>query len=144
MTNSIFNDGSYKDLTSKQIKELITYIQDNNFDFSITCNIEGVNFSPKLPEDIYNNLQTFTLFSLANFTLSSLEIKDNHIEFETGFGASNFGSVCTIPYYAILQISMQDSILFINPVATIEKYFEEKYNEEDQIKRSMNSFSFKK
>ena len=144
MKHTIFNDENYKNLTSKQIKELLQYIQDNNFDFNLTTNIKGVSFNPKLPDEIYNNLQAFTLFSLANYTLSSLVIKENHIEFETGFGPSNFGSVCTIPYYAILQVTMDDSIIFINPNAAISKYFEEKYDEEDQIKRSMNSFSFKK
>jgi hypothetical protein len=144
MINKILNENSYKDLASKQLKELLLYIQNNNYEFNLLANIDGINFNPKLPEDIYNKLDTFVLFSLAKFTLSSLKLKENHIEFEAGFGESNFGSICTIPYYAILQITIDNSIIFINPVASVQKYFINDYDEDTQIKRSMNAFKINK
>lgn len=143
MISDLLNSDSYKDLTSKQIKELIGYLKDNNIEFNLTANLNLINFNPKLPDVIYNNMQEFTLFALANYTYSSLIIKDNHIEFETGFGAENFGSVCSINYTSIFQIGVNDSILFINPIATSKKY-NSKIDYSEQKKRSMNAFKMNK
>jgi hypothetical protein len=139
MINELLYKDSYEEITSKQIKELITYLHLNTTQFNVTGKLKDIDFNPKLPNNIYENMQIFTMFTLANFTFSSLKIKDNHIEFETGFGPTNFGSVCSIPYKSIFQLGLEDSILFINPVATIDK----KTPNEDQKQRSMNAFKIK-
>jgi hypothetical protein len=140
MTNELIHKDSYEKLTSKQIKELLEYLQVNTEQFNITIKLKYIDFNPKLPESIYKNMHEYTMFTLANYTFSSLKILDNTIEFETGFGPSNFGSVCTIPYHSIFQLGIEDSILFINPVASINKVFEQ----EDQKQRSMNAFKMNK
>jgi len=139
MINELIQKKSYEDLTSKQAKETIEYLHDNTTKFNITVKLQYIDFNPELPKSIYDNMQEFTMFTLANFTFSSLKINENTIEFETGFGPSNFGSVCTMPYHSIFQLGLEDSILFINPSATIEK----KFDEDDQKLRSMNAFKMK-
>jgi hypothetical protein len=139
MINNLLKSNSYKELSSKQVKEIIKYLQFNNMHLNLTANLSCVEFNPKLPINIYNKLTKFTLFTLANFTFSSLKIKDNYIEFEAGFGIENFGSVCSIPYHGVFQIGMSDSIIFLNPIATIQDC--KKDNDENtQKQRSMNAF----
>jgi hypothetical protein len=140
MTNTLLYKDSYEELTSRQTKELIEYLHENTTQFNITVKLKYIDFNPKLPQSIYDNMNEFTMFTLANFTFSSLKILDNTIEFETGFGPSNFGSVCTMPYHSIFQLGIENSILFINPVASIDKVFKE----DKQKQRSMNAFKLNK
>jgi len=140
MSIELFQNKNYKDLTSKQVKELMSFLQNNTDGFNVTANIKAVDFNPELPKNIADSLNQYTLFVLANFTFSSLVIKDNHLEFEAGFGAENFGSVCTVPYFSVFQLGIDDSILFINPVATVEKYFKKETSQETRSKNAFKSF----
>ena len=142
MINNLLNNNSYKDLASMQIKQLIQYLKENDIEFNLTAKLKTIKFNPNLPDVIYNTMQQYTLFALANYTYSSLVIKENHIEFETGFGAENFGSVCSINYTSIFQIGVDESILFINPIATVDKY--DNNIQESQKQRSMNAFKLNK
>lgn len=147
MIFNIVEDENYRDLVENQIYEVIEYLLDKDEEFSITANINGVSFNPNIPKTISESFPHFTLFTLANYTYSTIELTDTHISFETGFGAENFGSVVTIPLYSIFQIVIDESILFLNPTATIEKYFaKEKENTPniDQKQRSMNAFKMNK
>ena len=47
----------------------------------------------------------------------------------------------TVPLYAVFQIVIDESILFLNPTATVEKYFVKEEISENQINRSMNAFT---
>ncbi|MCK5294003.1 MAG: hypothetical protein KAJ49_05075 [Arcobacteraceae bacterium] len=143
MITELIEKNKYKDLTSKQIKELITFLVSQEQEFNITANIEGVDFNPEIPEPVSAHFTQFTLFTLVNYTYESLVIEDDYISFEAGFGSENFGSVCSVPYYAIFQVSIDNSILFINPSATVQKYFEEDTEDEKQKERSMNAFKLK-
>jgi hypothetical protein len=144
MLYNIIQSNDYKDLTSKQVKELLHFLQNNNEEFDVTANVDGMSFNPPLPEPIKEQFVQFTLFSLANYTYQSLIIEDDYITFEAGFGEENFGSICKVPLFAIFQISINNSILFVNPCATVEKYFVEDIDEEEQRKRSMNAFKLNK
>ena len=143
MIFNILEDLTYKELVEGQIVEVIDYLIDKNEEFSITANINGVSFNPEIPESISKAFPQFTLFTLANYTYTTIELTETHISFETGFGAENFGSVVTIPLHAIFQIVIEESILFLNPTATVEKYFikkEEDSESLDQEARSKNAF----
>jgi len=148
MIFNIIGDIDYREMLEGQIFEVIGYLLNKDEEFSITANIAGVEFNPPIPESISKNFQHFTLFALANYTYSTIELTDTHISFETGFGAENFGSVVTIPLYAVFQIVIDESILFLNPTATVDKYFEKKEVEledsEDQETRSRNAFTLNK
>ena len=79
-------------------------------------------------------MHKFSLFTLSNYTYTTVQIDDNYISFEAGFGNENFGSVVKIPLYAIFQIIIDESILYINSVATVEKF------NSDLKKNSFNIF----
>ncbi len=143
MIFNIVEDINYRDMLEGQIFEVIEYLIEKGEEFSITANINGINFNPEVPEAISETFPHFTLFTLANYTYTTIELTETHISFETGFGAENFGSVVTVPLYAIFQIVIEESILFLNPTATIDKYFI-KSQDEDQESRSMNAFKMNK
>ena len=139
MILDILEDEDYKEMIEGQIFELIGHLLNKQQEFSITVNIKAVEFEPEIPDTISSNFQPFTVFALANYTYSSIELTDTHISFETGFGPQNFGSVVTVPLFALFQIVVSDSILFLNPLATIDKFVGQ-LNQKDQETRSLNAF----
>lgn len=140
MIFNIVEDIQYKEMLEGQIFEVIEYLLNKDEEFSITANIQGVSFNPEIPETISENFSHFTLFTLANYTYESIILTERNITFEAGFGSENFGSHVTIPLHAIFQIVIDESILFLNPTATVEKYFEKEEIAEDAQERSMNAF----
>ena len=134
MVKDIIEDNGYKSLVEKQIKENILFLLEKNKEFSITANIEPISFTPELPKVIKDQMHKFSLFILSNYTYATVQVDDNYISFEAGFGNENFGSVVKIPLYAIFQIIIDESILYINSVATVEKF------NKDLKKNSFNIF----
>ncbi|WP_368031093.1 hypothetical protein [Arcobacter sp. s6] len=134
MINNIIEDIEYKKVVELQIKECVTFLLNKNQEFSITANIESATFTPELPKVIKDNMHKFSLFILSNYTYSTVQISDMHLSFEAGFGNENFGSVVNLPLHSIFQIVVDESILYINPVATVEKF------NKDLKKNSFNVF----
>ena len=122
MIINVIEKNEYKELVSSQVKETINFLLDMNQEFAITANIDALSFSPELPEPIYNKLSKFSLFVLANYTYSTIKVDASYISFEAGFGNENFGSTVKVPFHAIFQIIVDESILFINSVATVDKF----------------------
>lgn len=134
MVKDIIENNEYKSLVEKQIKETILFLLEKNQEFSITANIEPISFTPELPKVIKDQMHKFSLFILSNYTYTTVQINDEYMTFEAGFGNENFGSVVKIPLYAIFQIVIDESILYINSVATVEKF------NKDLKKNSFNIF----
>ncbi|PUE63582.1 hypothetical protein [Arcobacter caeni] len=134
MIKDIIENNEYKSLVEKQIKENILFLLEKKEEFSITANILPISFTPELPKVIKDQMNKFSLFVLSNYTYSTVQIDNNYISFEAGFGNENFGSVVKIPLYAIFQIIIDESILYINSVATVEKF------NSDLKKNSFNIF----
>lgn len=134
MVKDIIENNEYKNLVEKQIKETILFLLEKNQEFSITANIEPITFTPELPKVIKDQMHKFSLFILSNYTYTTVQINDEYMTFEAGFGNENFGSVVKIPLYAIFQIVIDESILYINSVATVEKF------NKDLKKNSFNIF----
>ncbi|KLD98228.1 hypothetical protein [Aliarcobacter butzleri] len=122
MIKDIIENPNYKELIEKQIQDIIVFLLDNNQEFSITANITPISFNPALPEEIKSQLHKFSLFVLSNYTYTTIEINEEFLSFEAGFGNENFGSVVKIPLHAIFQIIVDDSILYLNSIATVEKF----------------------
>lgn len=148
MIFNIIEDVKYKKLVERQIFETIEFLLEKEEEFSITANINGVSFNPEIPKSIAQSFPNFTLFTLANYTYTTAELTKESISFETGFGAENFGSIVTVPLHAIFQIVINESILFLNPTATVKKYFQQKDEAAekslDQESRSKNAFMMNK
>ena len=134
MIKDIIENEEYKSLVEKQIKENVLFLLEKKQEFSITANIQPISFTPELPKVIKDQMHKFSLFTLSNYTYTTVQIDDNYISFEAGFGNENFGSVVKIPLYAIFQIIIDESILYINSVATVEKF------NSDLKKNSFNIF----
>ncbi len=143
MIKDIVEDISFKNLAENQIFEQIEYLLNKDQEFSVTANIKGVKFEPAIPVSIAKNFSQFTLFSLMNYTYETLELTEENIKFEAGFGQENFASTVTVPLGAIFQIVVDESILYINPSATVAKFFENK-EEQDHTTRSLNAFKMNK
>ncbi len=134
MIKNIIENEDYKTLIENQIKETVIFLLKKNQEFSITANIEPITFTPQLPAVIKNQMNKFSLFTLSNYTYTTIQIDDNYLSFEAGFGNENFGSVVKIPLHAIFQIVVDESILYINSVATVDKF------NKDLKKNSFNIF----
>ena len=122
MIKDIIENDDYKSLVENQIKENILFLLKKNQEFSITANIEPITFNPELPKVIKDQMHKFSLFVLSNYTYTTVEINDGYLSFEAGFGNENFGSVVKIPLHAVFQIIVDESILYINSVATVDKF----------------------
>ena len=108
MIRNIIEDEEYKNLIENQIKETVFFLLEKNQEFSITANIEPVTFTPELPSVIRNQMHKFSLFTLSNYTYTTVQIDDDYMSFEAGFGNENLGSVVKIPLHAIFQIGVDE------------------------------------
>lgn len=143
MINDIIESEEYKQLVEIQIKETILFLLNKNQEFSITANIAPISFEPELPRTIKEQMHKFSLFILSNYTYTTVQVDNEYISFEAGFGNENFGSVVKIPLHAIFQIVVDESILYINSLATVEKFNKDlKKNSFDVFKNNPNNKKF--
>ena len=105
----------------KHAKEILSLLISKQYEFDILCVTKKVNFNPKLPEHITSAFGEMILFSLANYTLRSAVIENDNLKFEAGFGEENIGSIVNVPLKAILQITHNETPIFINITATFEE-----------------------
>jgi len=144
MTKLLYNQ-KYRNLLLKQLKEQILFFLSNNIEFSIVVNIDtGVEFSPKLPEDILSSFREFTLFTISGYTFQSAYVKNNTFIFEAGFGSNNIGAVVYIDMDRILQIVIGETPIFINLSATLEQKIEEKNSFDVFMSKDRNKKFFNK
>ncbi len=122
MISKVIENIEYKDLVSSQIKDTINFLLKQNLEFAMTANINATKFNPELPSSTFEQLSKYSLFVLSNYTYTTVRLDDNFIYFEAGFGSENFGSTVKIPFFAIFQIIVDESILYINSVATVDKF----------------------
>jgi len=145
MITDIIENEEYKDLVCEQVKQTIEFLLDNNHEFSITANIEGMTFDPELPRDIKDQLAKISLFILSNYTYTTVQINENFLTFEAGYGSENFGSVAKVPLHSIFQIVVEESVLYINSVATVDKFNKNKaQNSMNIFKKNPNNKKFNK
>ncbi len=122
MINKVIENVEYKELVSSQVKKTIEFLLNENIEFAITANLDATEFNPELPSSILEQLSKYSLFVLSNYTYGTIELDEEYIYFEAGFGSENFGSTVKIPFFAIFQIVVDESILFVNSVATVDKF----------------------
>ena len=143
MINDIIESEEYKQLVEIQLKETILFLLNKNQEFSITANIAPISFEPELPRTIKEQMHKFSLFILSNYTYTTVQVDNEYISFEAGFGNENFGSVVKIPLHAVFQIIVDESILYINSLATVEKFNKDlKKNSFDVFKNNPNNKKF--
>jgi len=143
MITDIIENVTYKDLVSKQIVETINYLLEKDQEFSITANLEPIEFNPELPESIKSQLTKYSLFTLSNYTYTTILMTEDYLSFEAGFGSENFGSTVKVPIHSIFQIVVDESILYLNSVATVDKFNKNtKQNSLNVFKNNPNNKKF--
>ena len=142
MLENLILDSGFAKVMKNNIQNLIIHLFEKERNFGILCNIEDVEFSPELPEDIVSQFHHMTLFFLAGYTFETARIEDGALIFEAGFGSDNFGSIVTVPLLSIVQVIIDEQPVLIN----ISKYKEEdketvkKELDDKGIENSMNIF----
>ncbi len=134
MINNIIENIEYKNLVSSQVKDTIKFLLEQKQEFAITANIDALEFNPELPSTTFEQLSKFSLFVLSNYTYTTIKLDNGFLYFEAGFGSENFGSTVKVPFYSIFQIVVDESILFVNSVATVDKF------NKDTKEKSLNIF----
>lgn len=103
----------FKKIMRKAIKESLEFIIKNVDEFSLIIYKNGIEFHPKLPQELkFNN--EILLFDIANYTLGTFEVDENFCYFEAGFGEENFVSSLKISLNAIMQIIVDENLVFTN------------------------------
>ena len=140
MLENVIQDRDFAAVMQKNIQELLIHLFEKEQNFGILCKIEDVSFNPELPQDIESSFRDMTLFFLAGYTFETAHISDGYLMFEAGFGSDNYGSLVSVPLYAIMQIIVDETPILINLTThklkneTIEKV------DDNGMENSMASF----
>ncbi|NHB16262.1 hypothetical protein EWZ74_02910 [Helicobacter pylori] len=95
-------------LNNKHCIEYLQFLSKNHLSFNLLCEKDAIDFSPKLPKEIHEKFGTLVLFVLAGYTLESLMIDAQSVQFEAGFGPNNIGSVVQVKLPGIIQILVKE------------------------------------
>ncbi|MFT2617012.1 hypothetical protein ACMWQL_07535 [Helicobacter pylori] len=95
-------------LNNKHCMEYLQFLSKNHLSFNLLCERDAIDFSPKLPKEIHEKFGTLVLFVLAGYTLESLMIDAQSVQFEAGFGPNNIGSVVQVELPGIIQILIKE------------------------------------
>lgn len=95
-------------LSNKHCIEYLQFLSKNHLSFNLLCERDAIDFSPKLPKEIHEKFGSLVLFVLAGYTLESLMIDAQSVQFEAGFGPNNIGSVVQVGLSGIIQILIKE------------------------------------
>ncbi len=95
-------------LNNKHCIEYLQFLSKNHLSFNLLCERDAIDFSPKLPKEIHEKFGMLVLFVLAGYTLESLMIDTQSVQFEAGFGPNNIGSVVQVKLLGIIQILIKE------------------------------------
>ena len=121
MFEVIISDDKFRSIMKKHCYETVKYLKESRNFFSFFCYIHQANFIPKLPTELENSLKHLTLFSMNGYTFDSIKITEDFLEFEAGFGENNFTSIVKVPLNSILQMTVEDNVIFVNSGSSIDK-----------------------
>ena len=136
MLNDIYDDEKYQKVATRNLESFIKYLLDENIEFSVVANMKFVTFEPKLPQAIFSKLGNFALFALVGYTFETARVNQDFLNFEASFGKENFVSFVQISLDSILQVVVDEDILFLNPIATSSTFVAQK----PSIEKSKNIF----
>ncbi|WQV89611.1 hypothetical protein KVM15_02270 [Helicobacter pylori] len=110
-------------LNNKHCIEYLQFLSKNHLSFNLLCERDAIDFSPKLPKEIHEKFGSLVLFVLAGYTLESLMIDAQSVQFEAGFGPNNIGSVVQVELPGIIQILIKEkneNIVLFNRCDSLE------------------------
>ncbi|MGL2810784.1 hypothetical protein ACQKAY_04830 [Helicobacter pylori] len=115
-------------LNNKHCVEYLQFLSKNHLSFNLLCERDAIDFSPKLPKEIHEKFGSLVLFILAGYTLESLMIDTQSVQFEAGFGPNNIGSVVQVGLSGIIQILIKEkneNIVLFNRCDSLELFQKE-------------------
>ncbi|NHA54857.1 hypothetical protein [Helicobacter pylori] len=115
-------------LNNKHCIEYLQFLSKNHLSFNLLCERDAIDFSPKLPKEIHEKFGSLVLFVLAGYTLESLMIDAQSVQFEAGFGPNNIGSVVQVGLSGIIQILIKEkneNIVLFNRCDSLELFQKE-------------------
>ncbi|GAA6800639.1 hypothetical protein HpHCM69_03610 [Helicobacter pylori] len=115
-------------LNNKHCIEYLQFLSKNHLSFNLLCERDAIDFSPKLPKEIHEKFGTLVLFVLAGYTLESLMIDTQSVQFEAGFGPNNIGSVVQVKLPGIIQILIKEkneNVVLFNRCDSLELFQKE-------------------
>ncbi|GAA7485996.1 hypothetical protein KVD68_02140 [Helicobacter pylori] len=115
-------------LNNKHCVEYLQFLSKNHLSFNLLCERDAIDFSPKLPKEIHEKFGSLVLFILAGYTLESLMIDAQSVQFEAGFGPNNIGSVVQVKLSGIIQILIKEkneNIVLFNRCDSLELFQKE-------------------
>jgi hypothetical protein len=133
MANNLFQTPEYSRIMEDHLRKTISYLFDKNQEFAIACQVNFIDFSPQLPQEIFDTFNETILFILSGYTFQSAKLEQDHLIFEAGFGSENFGSTVSVPLLAIKQIFVGDHPIVLNHIEMKSKM------EESSRKNSMDA-----
>lgn len=128
-------------LNNKHCIEYLQFLSKNHLSFNLLCERDAIDFSPKLPKEIHEKFGALVLFVLAGYTLESLMIDTQSVQFEAGFGPNNIGSVVQVKLPGIIQILIKEKMKmpFYSIVAIRLNCFKKKSQSHKSQKRTSES-----
>jgi len=136
-TLKILQTPEYKTLMQSNILNTIEYLFSKNQEFSVSCQIEHISFTPPLPHEIKETFKETALFVLSGYTFESASIDKEYFSFEAGFGSQNMGSVVMLPLLAIKGIYVEEYPVVLN----FAEYKEVEEKPKIEIKKSSSHSS---
>ncbi len=115
-------------LNNKHCMEYLQFLSKNRLSFNLLCERDAIDFSPKLPKEIHEKFGSLVLFVLAGYTLESLIIDTQSVQFEAGFGPNNIGSVVQVELPGIIQILIKEkneNVVLFNRCDSLELFQKE-------------------
>ncbi|EMJ41445.1 hypothetical protein HMPREF1432_00585 [Helicobacter pylori GAMchJs114i] len=135
-------------LNNKHCVEYLQFLSKNHLSFNLLCERDAIDFSPKLPKEIHEKFGSLVLFVLAGYTLESLMIDVQSVQFEAGFGPNNIGSVVQVKLPGIIQILIKEkneNVVLFNRCDSLELFqkeeppFQEPKKDERESKEWLDS-----
>ncbi len=135
-------------LNNKHCMEYLQFLSKNHLSFNLLCERDAIDFSPKLPKEIHEKFGTLVLFVLAGYTLESLMIDTQSVQFEAGFGPNNIGSMVQVELPGIIQILIKEkneNVVLFNRCDSLELFqkeeplFQEPKKDERESKEWLDS-----
>ncbi len=136
-------------LNNKHCMEYLQFLSKNHLSFNLLCERDAIDFSPKLPKEIHEKFGTLVLFVLAGYTLESLIIDTQSVQFEAGFGPNNIGSVVQVELPGIIQILIKEkneNVVLFNRCDSLELFqkeeplFQEPKKDEQEFKEEFKEW----
>ncbi|GAA9105883.1 hypothetical protein BTM329_05720 [Helicobacter pylori] len=136
-------------LNNKHCMEYLQFLSKNHLSFNLLCERDAIDFSPKLPKEIHEKFGSLVLFVLAGYTLESLMIDTQSVQFEAGFGPNNIGSVVQVEFPSIIQILIKEkneNVVLFNRCDSLELFqkeeplFQEPKKDEQEFKEEFKEW----